>query len=177
MRIIAGEFKKRNLYSVPGNTARPTTDFNRECLFDIIESCHDKSFLDLFAGSGAVGLEALSRGASRCVFVEFSLSSLHTIQQNIEHLGCSSRCQIFRRKVSSYLMKTEESFDLIFMDPPYDKGLVQQTLQLLADSKAVKKDTVIIIEHSTYEQIPPEWVDKIINTRSTRQTQLTFLRR
>ena len=176
MRIIAGEFKRRNLYSVPGNTARPTTDYTRESLFNILDSCEGVSFLDLYAGSGAVGLEALSRGASRCVFVEFSIHSIRAIKKNIELLGCSDRSRISRRKVSAYLLKTEDIFDLIFMDPPYNKGLVKKTLISLQESSVVADGTVIIVEHSVKEEIPLELQEKIIHNSSTKNSELTLLK-
>ncbi|MCF7920894.1 MAG: 16S rRNA (guanine(966)-N(2))-methyltransferase RsmD [Candidatus Cloacimonetes bacterium] len=175
MRIIAGEFKRRNLFSVPGNTARPTTDYTRESLFSIIGDCEGKSFLDLYSGSGAVGLEALSRGASRSVFVEFSYNAIDTIKKNIELLGCRERSKIYRRKVNSYLAKAEEAYDIVFMDPPYEKGLVKLTLQELSESSALNDDTLIIIEHSVKEKIPLEWQDWIIQESKTKHSQLTFL--
>lgn len=176
MRIIAGKFKRGKLIPVPGNTARPTTDFMRETLFNTLESCEGKRFLDLYAGSGAVGLEAISRGAEEAVFIEFSINSLRTIQKNVEHLKCEQKSRILRRNALAYIKKADESFDYIFMDPPYNKDLIAKTLNALLESKLLENGPVIIVERSAKEKIPEAWQSRIIAEKETRHKTITFLK-
>lgn len=175
MRIIAGNYKKRNLFSVPGQTARPTTDFLKESLFNIIGDCTGVSFLDLYAGSGSVGLEALSRGARKVVFVEFSQKSIITIIKNINILESKEFCRLVRKKVIPYLKKSEERFDIVFLDPPYDHGLVNKTIREIVQNQVAISGGRIIIEHSQKEKIDDEFRDMIIKEKATRHSMITIL--
>ena len=104
MRIIAGKNKRTSLYSVPGDKTRPTTDFIRELIFSVIQDCNDLDVLDLYAGSGSMGLEALSRGAAHSTFVDVSERSIKTINKNIAKLNCSDISSVYKKRCdkSSY---------------------------------------------------------------------------
>ncbi|MCF7913007.1 MAG: 16S rRNA (guanine(966)-N(2))-methyltransferase RsmD [Candidatus Cloacimonetes bacterium] len=175
MRIIAGKYKKRTLQSVPGNTARPTMDFLKETIFNIIPDCEGKDFLDLYAGSGSIGLEAISRGASRAVFVEFAHNCIVTIIHNIDTLDCRDQCKLVRKKVLPFIRKCEDKFDLIFLDPPYDKKLVNSTIAEIIQNDLLREGGFIVIEHSIREKLAPEWDVYIHKIKKTRQSQVSIL--
>lgn len=149
MRIIAGTARSLPLRSIEGRDTRPTTDRIKETLFNIlqtgIEGC---SFLDLFAGSGQIGLEALSRGASHAVFVESSKKACACIEENIRFTRFDTRAKLLSMEASGALRTLEgnDSFDYIFMDPPYQSGMEQEVLIYLAGSELLKEDGVMIIE-------------------------------
>ena len=149
MRIIAGTARSLPLRSIEGRDTRPTTDRIKETLFNIlqtgIEGC---SYLDLFAGSGQLGLEALSRGANHAVFVENSKKACACIEENIRFTRFDARAKLLSMEASGALRTLEgnDSFDYIFMDPPYQSGMEQEVLIYLAGSGLLKEDGVIIIE-------------------------------
>ena len=149
MRIIAGTARSLPLRSIEGRDTRPTTDRIKETLFNIlqtgIEGC---SFLDLFAGSGQIGLEALSRGANHAVFVENSKKACACIEENIRFTRFDARAKLLSMEASGALRTLEghDFFDYIFMDPPYQSGMEQEVLIYLAGSGLLKEDGVIIIE-------------------------------
>jgi len=157
MRIITGKFKKANLYAVPGNTARPTTDYIKEVIFSIISSCSEKNVLDIYAGSGSLGFEALSRNAIFVDFVDFSDKSIKTMKRNIEKLKCTNDCKIHRKKVNAFLNNCVKKFDIIFMDPPYNKDLVNGTIERIIDNELLARNGHIVIEHSPREKLLEKW--------------------
>jgi 16S rRNA (guanine(966)-N(2))-methyltransferase RsmD len=175
MRIITGKFKKANLYSVPGMTARPTTDYVKELIFSVIGSFENKRILDLYAGSGGLGLEAISRGAAYADFVDFAQNSVQTIIRNIEKLKCQEYCHVYRKKVDSYIKKTENRYDFIFLDPPYDKNLVNKTLAYIDENKLLKESGFIIVEHAAAETIDANWQERISTTKKAGDTMITIL--
>ena len=176
MRIIAGKYKKSNLFTVPGSTTRPTTDYFREVVFSIIGDVNNLDILDLYAGSGSVGFEALSRGAGFIDFVDFSQKSIKTLIRNIEKFKCSTECRIHRKKVSAFLKVCDKKFDVIFLDPPYNKNLVNKTIELIVEFSLLKPDGIIIIEHSQDEKPDRKWQDKIIKERSGGKTFITIMK-
>ncbi len=157
MRIITGKFKKANLFAVPGKTARPTTDYIKEVIFSVISSCTEKYILDLYSGSGSLGFETLSRGAIFVDFVDFSDKSIKTMKRNIEKLKCTNDCKIHRKKVSAFINSTDKKFDLIFMDPPYNKDLVNSTIERIIDNELLTENGHIVIEHSPREKLLEKW--------------------
>lgn len=173
MRIIAGKYKRANLFPVPGNTSRPTTDYNKEVMFSILMNCEDKLVLDLFAGSGSLGFEALSRGAAEVFFVDFSMRSISTLKKNITKLKTAEQCRIQRRKVISFLKKTDRKFDLIFLDPPYNKDLVNPTLDVILERHLLEENGKIIVEHSPLEKIIK--MENILVQKATKNTQISIL--
>lgn len=152
MRVIAGLLRSRPLKAPPGLATRPTSDRLRETLFNVLAPRMESArFLDLYAGSGAVGIEALSRGAGRVVFVERAASALKVLRSNLAQLGLSANLRVETGSVAAYLRgKAGESFDIIFLDPPYHEAdeyaavlglLGGQALALLAPH------AVVIAEH------------------------------
>ena len=135
MRIISGTLKGRRLATPKGDTLRPTSDRVKESMFNILgKKVEGKVVLDLFAGSGNLGIEALSRGARKVIFVEKSGEAFRLIQRNLLACKMEDRSEILLKDVNQAIHRLgekEESFDLILMDPPYEKGLVQETLKKL----------------------------------------------
>jgi 16S rRNA (guanine(966)-N(2))-methyltransferase RsmD len=160
MRIIAGEFRSRTLAAPPGLATRPTSDRLRETLFNVLAPrMEGAGFLDLYAGSGAVGLEALSRGARRVVFVERAEAALKVLRGNLARLGVKSGFRLETRTVGAFLRRAgeiAEGFDLVFLDPPYDAGEeYAATLGLLGAASAglLAAGAVVIAEHRRKERL------------------------
>ncbi|MDD3103760.1 MAG: 16S rRNA (guanine(966)-N(2))-methyltransferase RsmD [Candidatus Cloacimonadaceae bacterium] len=177
IRIIAGKYKKRKLAVVPGRSTRPTSDFNREMVFSTYQDYEDKCVLDLFAGTGALGLEALSRGAAWVDFVEFATPAIATILSNIRLLGCEDSCHLYRKKVHSYLKNCTEKYDIIFIDPPYDKNLVNPTLRSIFEHDILAEDGVIVVEHASAELINLDLADRIFQQKSSKSNSFTWLQK
>lgn len=156
MRVIAGKFRSRVLSSLPGTNIRPTGDRLRETLFNVLmagnpAALEDTIWLDLFAGTGAVGIEALSRGAAEVHFVESSAAAVDIIRQNLKSLLIDSGFEVLQQEVTRALPRFASSgvtADFVFLDPPYRiEAAYQQTLELLAASTLVTAATVVIAEH------------------------------
>lgn len=165
MRIIAGKHKKRKLSSVTGRSTRPTSDFNREMIFSVYQDYEGKRVLDLFAGTGAFGLEAISRGALWVDFVEFANPAIATLLSNIELLSCGDICHVYRKKVQSYLKNCPHRYDIIFLDPPYDKGLINPSLKAIFAGDILSEDGVVIAERSVKEVIDPDFQPYLIKEK------------
>ncbi len=150
MRVIAGKARRLQLKTVPGMETRPTTDRVKETLFNIIApGLLDIHFLDLFAGSGGIGIEALSRGAKKAVFVEKDPKAMRCIRENLEHTRLLEQAEMMRMDVVwalSELKHRGEAFAFIFMDPPYGQGLERRVLEFLATSRILEEDGVVIAE-------------------------------
>ena len=152
MRVIAGSARRIMLTTPPGLATRPTTDRIKETLFNIISrDLADCRFLDLFAGSGAIGIEALSRGAGQAVFVEQDRAALSCIKENLKRTRLEGRAKILAMDAAGalpYLKEDGEPFGMIFMDPPYRTGWAQRILQFLADSPVCGGHTLVIAEEA-----------------------------
>ncbi len=151
MRVIAGSARSLRLKTLDGMETRPTTDRIKETLFNIIgPSVYDCIFLDLFSGSGGIGIEALSRGAKEAVFVEKNPKAMACVRDNLRFTRLAPKALTMTSDVMDalYRLEGEKVFDLIFMDPPYDKGFEEHVLRYLAGSALVYEDTVIIAEAS-----------------------------
>lgn len=149
MRIIAGTARSLPLKTVPGMETRPTTDRIKETLFNILQDEVPGSyFLDLFAGSGQIGLEALSRGARYAVFVDNGKKAVACIEDNIRFTRFDKETKVYPSDVLSALrsMEGKYRFDIIFMDPPYKQETEKEVLRYLAQSSLLKEDTIIIVE-------------------------------
>ncbi len=176
MRIITGKFKGTTLFTVPGKTTRPTTDFQREVLFSMYQNWAGLKVLDLYAGTGSFGLETLSRGAQWVDFVEFANSALSILLKNVAKLNCGDSCHVHRRKVSAFLSSSLDKWDVIFLDPPYNKNLVNDTVRLIRERELLNPDGIIIVEHHPKELIDPEFHKDIINYKqNSRITAFTVL--
>lgn len=147
MRVTGGTGKGRKLRVPAGSRVRPTSDKVKQALFNILgEKVSDAFFLDLYAGTGGIGIEALSRGAARVFFVDDSRESLHAIKQNIEQAGFGQRARVIASRAESFLKKTSEQFDIVFLDPPYTLEL-GPLLTLVSGSEILKPDSIVVTEH------------------------------
>ncbi len=182
MRIIAGTARSLPLKAVDGIDTRPTTDRIKETLFNIIApEVPDAVFLDLFAGSGAIGLEALSRGAKRAVFVDHSRKAVSVIRENIEFTGFDSQSKVLYMDFSAALkaLTGQERFDLVFLDPPYGKGLSAYALEALSELDLCGDDALVIVEEAI--DFHPEELEtdgfEIVREKKYKNNQHIFLRR
>ena len=158
VRIIGGALKGRRLSPLRGLSVRPTTDYLRESIFNILaDHVEGAVVLDLFAGTGSLGIEALSRGASSAVFVEKSPQAIKALLRNISACSLEERCTVVRRDVLralNFLRATGHCFDLVFADPPYDHGLVKPTLHLVDRAECIAEGGLVVVEHSLVEALP-----------------------
>ncbi|HJQ22340.1 MAG TPA: 16S rRNA (guanine(966)-N(2))-methyltransferase RsmD [Blastocatellia bacterium] len=157
MRVIGGIYRSRRLRAVEGMSVRPTSDRLRETLFNVLGArVAGSRFLDLCAGSGAVGIEAISRGALAAVFVEQSRRACRVVEANLEALGISGATTLICRDAVAALKQLEGSrapFDVIFFDPPYASDLYTSVLGYLGESALVAADGVLVVEH--HAKLPP----------------------
>lgn len=151
MRIIAGEFKGRRIDAPKGSDTRPTLDRVKESLFGIIQfELYGRTVLDLFAGSGSLGIEAMSRGARLVVFNDASSECARLIRQNLEKLHASSAFEVFARDgldLLTTLERRQAQFDIVFLDPPYASGLAQHALDKLFSSSLLSDGAIVVVEH------------------------------
>lgn len=150
MRVIAGTARSLPLKTPPGTDTRPTTDRIKETLFNILQAdIPGCIFVDLFSGSGGIGIEALSRGAAKAYFVDHSSAAISCIQQNLAFTKTADHAIVLRQDVCSSLNSIgEEEADIIFMDPPYGEGYEKSVLTMLGRMRYVTENTLIIIEAS-----------------------------
>lgn len=175
MRIIAGKAKGTRLKMVPGKHVRPTADRVKESLFQVIGPFFDGGMgLDLFSGTGALGLEALSRGLEKAVFIDSSRTSCDVIKENAQASRLSDFVEIYRRDVHRalpQLKKRQLQFDYIFLDPPYMRKFLVPIIEKLSEYELLKGDGLIIAEHES-ECMPPEEIGdfrryRLLNYRDT----------
>lgn len=166
MRVIAGTFKSRILKAPKGTITRPTSDRLRESLFSILGPglVRNSRVLDLFAGTGALGIEALSRGAAFAVFIDKAPEALRVLQENIENLGLQNKSRIIRWDIEKNLfcLKNESPFDLVFMDPPYSRGFTARTLLHLKKSGLLSETTRIVCEYTEKDDLLPSEGDFVV---------------
>jgi 16S rRNA (guanine(966)-N(2))-methyltransferase RsmD len=181
MRIIAGEFKGRRLVTPRGATTRPTADQVRIALMDTLgPRLPDARVLDLFAGSGSVGLEALSRGAAHATFVERDPRAVAALDANIRTLGVEPRAVVARGDVARQLGRLATGgrrFEIVFLDPPYGLDLGEQALAALAPGELVAPEGIVIAQHFTKRPPAAEYgMLRAFRTRRFGETTLTFFR-
>lgn len=153
MRIITGSKRGKKLITLEGEQVRPTTDRVKESLFNILQfQLEGRKFLDLFAGSGQIGLEALSRGAALAVFVDSSKDSIRVVEKNVASTGLGDQAKVVLADFASYLRGCRERFDIAFLDPPYRQGLLEKALPLVAER--MNPGGVILCEHPKDETLP-----------------------
>lgn len=146
MRVIAGEFRSRRLKSLPGLNTRPTPDRLRETLFNVLATrIPDCVFMDLYAGTGAVGIEALSRGARRAIFVEKNRVAMEVIHENLSSLGLQRRAEVFTSKAATVLKRIHA--DIVFLDPPYDLSKEYEISMAALDQS---ETPLVIVQHSSH---------------------------
>ena len=179
MRVIAGKAKGRKLRSVPGDITRPVTDLVKESLFNILGGeIVDALFLDLFAGTGSVGIEALSHGARRAVFVERNRRAVETIKENLKITGLATQAEVIRDDVFRFLAREPaEKFDLIYIAPPQYKGLWSKTLLVLDEKDFLAEGGLAIaqIYPKEYTDLELKNLD-LVDQRKYGSTLLCFYR-
>ncbi len=147
MRVIAGTARSLPLKTPEGMDTRPTTDRIKETLFNMLQTKVGGSvFVDLFSGSGGIGIEAISRGANKAYFVEYDKKALNCIKDNLNFTKFNDKAMIINADVCSAVDRITEKADIIFMDPPYESGLDVAVLRLLKNASCVTEDTLIIVE-------------------------------
>ncbi len=152
MRVITGKARGRKLETLSGEKVRPTTDRIKEAIFSILQfDIEGRRFLDLFSGSGQMGIEALSRGAKEAVFVDSSKNSIAVIKRNLQSTALQENAKILNIDSLSFLAMKNGQFDIAYLDPPYGTGLLQEALPLVA--QIMRKSGVIICESPINEKI------------------------
>lgn len=145
MRVIAGSAKGHNLKTLEGTDVRPTLDRVKESVFSILYPYLDNAkVLDLFAGSGSLGIEALSRGAKLCHFVDKSIKSIECVKFNLSHTKLTEKSIVHIKNAEDFLKSSQEKFDIIFLDPPYSKGIETEIFPYLCDK--LEENGVILLE-------------------------------
>lgn len=180
MRIIAGTLKGKKLFSPKNQLTRPTSDYNREALFNIL--CHNllvdelshMTVLDLFAGSGALGLEALSRGALKATFVENNHHALACIKKNIELCQLQSKTEIINNSAITFTNFKQQAYSLVFIDPPYNKSLLTPALNNLIKQNLLAPKALIAVETAKDEErfLPSNY--QKITQKIYGSTKITF---
>ncbi len=158
-----------------GSRVRPTSDKVKQALFNILgEKIKGAVFLDLYAGAGGVGIEALSRGAGKVVFIDDSRDSLQAVKRNVEETGFSERAQVIPHRAETFLRKTNERFDIVFLDPPYSLEL-GIPLALVSESEVLRPDAIVVGEHFK-KQPSPRQTGRLVLYRETQygDTVLAF---
>ena len=153
MRVIGGEFRSRRLKAVPGLSTLPTPDRLREALFNVLAPrIADTVFMDLYAGTGAVGIEALSRGSRRAIFVERSRAAAEVIRHNVRELGLDSRAEVFTSKPAPVIERV--SADIVFLDPPYE---MEREYELTMNALAAGHGRLVVVQHASRAALEPEY--------------------
>ncbi|HEY6837306.1 MAG TPA: 16S rRNA (guanine(966)-N(2))-methyltransferase RsmD [Geobacteraceae bacterium] len=183
MRVIGGSAGGRRLSPPRDRAIRPTADRVKEALFNILTgivgSFDGHRVLDVFAGAGSLGIEALSRGARDAVFVDNSRDAVKLITHNLAELGLSSRATVVAREALTALKSSEsrgDTFSLVFLDPPYTKGLTEKVLEYLATSRLLADGAVVVAEVSSRETLPPAFGRlQVFDRRVYGDTAVLFL--
>ena len=180
MRVISGSARGRKLVTPEGLATRPTTDRIKETLFNIIAfDLRESKFLDLFSGSGGIGIEALSRGASEACFVDFSMESIGCIKQNLEATRLFDKAGVLEMDVFSaleLLARQNKKFDIVFMDPPYNMQLVDKALRWIEKGELLSEDGFIIAEMDINEDIPRPDKLKVYRVKDYKTNKMVFYR-
>lgn len=162
MRVIAGKARRIQLKTIEGNNTRPTTDRIKETLFNILQpDIYGTSFLDLFSGSGGIGIEALSRGADSAVFIENNPEAVKCIKDNLAATKLFAQAEVIKMDVCAGIrsLNGRKPFSIVFMDPPYKGGFEKDVLTELVKTKLVDEDSVIIVEAALETEL--DFVDEI----------------
>jgi 16S rRNA (guanine966-N2)-methyltransferase len=185
LRIVSGEFRGKTLVAPEGQATRPTSDRARESIFNILEHApwsggvRDARAIDLFAGSGALGFEALSRGATFCLFVETDEAARGAIRENVDAMGLFGRTRVHRRDATQLGQRPGgdgPAFDLAFLDPPYAKGLGEAALRMLAQGGWLAAEALVVLERGADEApLSAEGYDEL-DVRDYGAARVWFLR-
>ena len=182
MRIVAGRHRGTKLATPEGRDTRPTSDRVRESLFSILEGgrygdpVRDAVVVDAFAGSGALGLEALSRGARHAVFIEQDPAAASIIAQNIRRVGRGADVTLHRQDATVFRAPAAEPAHLVLMDPPYRSGLAETAMEVLAAAGWIGPETLIVVETAKGEDLSPGERWEVHESRKSGPARLTFVR-
>ena len=179
MRIISGKAKGTKLYTLEGNTTRPTLDRVKESFFNIIQNeIVGSNFLDMFSGSGAIGLEAASRGAKKVILCEKDKNAIKILEKNIEKTHLENEIIFYKEDFKKVIEKLTEKLDIVYLDPPYKTNLAYEAVKSLIENNLLKKESLIIIETDEEKKVE-EQIEKldiqIINKRKYGRIHLIFL--
>lgn len=161
MRVISGIYKGRRLKAVEGMQVRPTSDRLRETLFNVLSSSiQGARFVDICAGTGAVGIEAMSRGAGHVTFIEANRKAAQVLAENLEHCGINENIKVINRDAVAtlkYFAHHLMQFDYFYLDPPYDSEVYSQVMWTLAKSKLIAEEGLVIVEHRKKQELLPNY--------------------
>ncbi len=178
MRIIAGTYRGRILSSPRDHSVRPTTDRAKQTIFDILANriaFEGLNVLDLFSGSGSLGLEAISRGAASVTFVDSSRDSLDLLRKNVRTLDCEGQCIVYQADVFWYLKNTTSKFDLVFVDPPYKLENIGTLPHAIHDAGILLPKAYVVMEHSRESPIDLDESAYIVTRKPFGQTTVLIL--
>lgn len=177
MRIISGTRRGLKLVSLEGDDTRPTLDRVKEALFSmLIPYLGSARVLDLFAGSGALGIESLSRGASSAVFVDSHSQAMSIVKENVSRAKFEDRASFYQMSASDFLKKADGVFDIVFLDPPYKGNLYEDSLKKLYENKLINEDSVVILEWDSALERPiiPQYYS-VLKERKYGRVMITLL--
>lgn len=182
MRIAGGQWNGRALKSPATQDIRPTSDRLRAAIFNVLAHAHDNAaqdarVIDLFAGTGAMGIEALSRGASFALFVDNGVQARGLLRANIDAFGLGGVTKVFRREAGKLgAMPPQDPFTLAFLDPPYGQGLADRALLVLRDGGWLARNAIIVVEEAAKAQVAIPDGYEVLDTRAYGDTQVLILR-
>ncbi len=180
LRIIAGNSRGTKLLTPEGDNTRPTTDRIKTTMFNIIAfNIQEQDVLDVFAGSGALGFECLSRGAESATFLDIDKNAISIIKKNAEKLRYTENVEILNKDYENYLSNTNKQFGLIFLDPPYSKGIHNKALKLIAENNCLTDDGIIVLEISADDDYGnlEELGFVIYKEKSFQRTSLCYIKK
>lgn len=174
IKIIGGNLKGRKIFIKRTKSTRPILSRVKKSLFDTLsEKVKDSVFLDLFAGTGSAGFEAISRGAKKVVFIDKDISQVKSIRRNIELFGLKNG-EVYKADILKGLKWLKDKFDIIFLAPPYGKFDLENLLKIIHESEITKQNTIIILQHSKHEILKSDYF-KIVKQKEYGETVLSFL--
>lgn len=181
MRIIGGKARGTKLYTLEGTETRPTLDRVKESIFNIIQNeISESTFLDLFSGSGAIGLEAISRGAKKAILCDKNREAINIIKKNASKTHFENQVEIYNTDFIECLKRQKEQIDIIYIDPPYQTTYIQKALEVLQESEKITQETTIILETDNEQRILNEIQDlkfKVIDKRKYGIAHIIFLQK
>ena len=181
MRIIGGKARGTKLYTLEGMATRPTLDRVKESIFNIIQNqIQDSIFLDLFSGSGAIGLEAVSRGARKSILCDKSKDAVNIIRKNIEKTHFAEQVEVYNIDFETCLQNISEHIDIVYIDPPYQTNYIQRGLTIIQNSKYITEETKIILETDDEQRVLEQIKDlkfEIIDKRKYGIAHIIFLQK
>lgn len=176
MKVISGIYRGKNLKTLEGDNTRPTTSRVKESIFNIIQfEIADSDVLDLFAGTGQMGIESLSRGAKSCDFVDFNKNACNIVNANLKNCGISTKCK--QIDYSSFAKSIKKTYDIIFLDPPYGAEIINNSINLINSFKLLKTCGIIVCETSVNDVLQIENTDfMVVKTYKYGTINITILK-